>query len=614
MTLLNPVALALGALGLPIVLLYILKLYRPEYRVPSTLLWRRSLDDIQANSPWQRLRPNLLLLLQLLVLLALVVALARPAYSEAHSFTGDLVVIVDESPGMTATDVVPSRFAVALSRIRRLQSELVGGSVMSVIGMGAQPHLAVVESADPSAIARGIDSLQVGVTRPNFLGALSVAASLARSAAQTRVVVLTSPDSGIHGPPAAVPYSLEIEWLGGKARDLGITAFHAAHVQDKTVATITVRNFGRRASASDLNLYADGQLADVRPVSVAGGQQQTLFWTQLPSGIGRLEARVTVSDDVAFDKTAWLVLPSNSSRRILLVTSGNFWLRAALALDHSFKITAISPVQYQDVNPVAFDLVIFDGFLPHALPAASVLLIAPPAGRVGPINFGGTVKGGAAAVAPLTATSQLASLLQYVDLSDVHVSYVRQLHAASWMQELITSAGHALVAAGDSGTTRVGVIPFALQNSDWPLRMSFPIVIHNMLEYLAPRLALGTQNLEAGQPLSLFAGPSVRDIDVSKPNGVTKHLMPPYGSFADTVTPGFYSVQERGDEQRHSAVFAVNVFEVHGTPVEGAHFRSFGVSYAGKSAGVPTHISLSWALALISLCLLSAEWWFAWRR
>ena len=76
MSFLAPLALALAALGLPILILYMLKLRREEQVVSSTMLWQQVLRDQQANAPWQRLRRNLLLLLQLLLLFLLVMALA----------------------------------------------------------------------------------------------------------------------------------------------------------------------------------------------------------------------------------------------------------------------------------------------------------------------------------------------------------------------------------------------------------------------------------------------------------------------------------------------------------------------------------------------------------
>src|SRR5436305_9759577 len=66
--------------GIPvgIIALYFLKLRRRPVQVPSTLLWRRSLEDLHVNSLFQRLRRNLLLFLQLLVVLLAMLALAGP--------------------------------------------------------------------------------------------------------------------------------------------------------------------------------------------------------------------------------------------------------------------------------------------------------------------------------------------------------------------------------------------------------------------------------------------------------------------------------------------------------------------------------------------------------
>ncbi|MFO7323547.1 MAG: BatA domain-containing protein, partial [Chloroflexota bacterium] len=78
MSFLTPLALIGGLLAIPILLLYMLRLRRREIPVSSTYLWQQLLLDREANTPWQRLRRNLLLLLQLLILALLVLALARP--------------------------------------------------------------------------------------------------------------------------------------------------------------------------------------------------------------------------------------------------------------------------------------------------------------------------------------------------------------------------------------------------------------------------------------------------------------------------------------------------------------------------------------------------------
>src|SRR6187455_2663553 len=63
-----------------IIALYFLKLRRQPLEVPSTYLWKKSIEDMHVNSLWQRLRQNLLLLLQLLLVALAMLALLRPGW------------------------------------------------------------------------------------------------------------------------------------------------------------------------------------------------------------------------------------------------------------------------------------------------------------------------------------------------------------------------------------------------------------------------------------------------------------------------------------------------------------------------------------------------------
>lgn len=98
----------LGLLGLtalvPIIALYFLKLKREQRVVPSTLLWKKVLDDMQVNSPFQRLKYSLLLLLQLLLIALLGFALARPYLNFSGSAGSKTILMIDTSASMETKD------------------------------------------------------------------------------------------------------------------------------------------------------------------------------------------------------------------------------------------------------------------------------------------------------------------------------------------------------------------------------------------------------------------------------------------------------------------------------------------------------------------------------
>lgn len=225
------------------------------------------------------------------------------------------------------------------------------------------------------------------------------------------------------------------------------------------------------------------------------------------------------------------------------MSRGDFFLEAALADDPSVQLSVAPPAGYRAGMERGYDLVIFDGFLPPALPTNSTLLVAPPAGRSGPLRFAGALTAGAVNAA---SAGPLAGLLQYVDLGDVHVAQVRAVTLPGWMQPLATSNGHPVLAAGEEGTARFALVSFDLQHSDWPLRVSFPIMLQNLLQYLAPGLTLGQTTITTGQAVTFFPRPGTRALEVVRPDGGVDQLKPPFPPFTDTSRPGLYTVQEAG--------------------------------------------------------------------
>jgi hypothetical protein len=102
-------ALVLLLVPIAIVLLYFLKLKRKPLRVPSTFLWRKSIEDLHVNALFQWLRQNLLLLLQLLAALLLIYAVMDFKVHGKTSEARHYILLIDNSASMAATDVAPSR-------------------------------------------------------------------------------------------------------------------------------------------------------------------------------------------------------------------------------------------------------------------------------------------------------------------------------------------------------------------------------------------------------------------------------------------------------------------------------------------------------------------------
>src|SRR6185295_18904614 len=79
-------------------------LRRRDVEISTTLLWKKAIEDLQANAPFQRLRRNILLILQLIILIAAVLALGQPYKKGQSLVSGKYVILIDRSGSMTAVD------------------------------------------------------------------------------------------------------------------------------------------------------------------------------------------------------------------------------------------------------------------------------------------------------------------------------------------------------------------------------------------------------------------------------------------------------------------------------------------------------------------------------
>ena len=95
---LNPAG-AWAFLGfLPVIALYVLKRKARRTPVPSLLLWKKTEERTRQNRPFQRLRSQLLLWLQLAMVALLALALMRPV--TAGGLKGESVFVFDLSANL----------------------------------------------------------------------------------------------------------------------------------------------------------------------------------------------------------------------------------------------------------------------------------------------------------------------------------------------------------------------------------------------------------------------------------------------------------------------------------------------------------------------------------
>jgi hypothetical protein len=170
-----------------VVLFYLLKRRRVFLRVPSTVLWQRYLAETQASAPFQRLRKNWLLILQVLLLVLAVFALVRPFFAGQQTPSSLRVLIIDASASMQSTDVSPSRFEAARSAGLKWVDGLKPGQLMVVLQAGPRTEVRQSATTDKLALRRAVSACRVTDGPTRIAEALKMAESLIRDVADAEI-------------------------------------------------------------------------------------------------------------------------------------------------------------------------------------------------------------------------------------------------------------------------------------------------------------------------------------------------------------------------------------------------------------------------------------------
>ena len=307
MRFLAPAALfALLPLGGIIILLYLLKLRRREVVIPSVLLWRRAVQDVQANAPFQKLRRNLLLLLQLLALTALVSGLAAPYFLASRLAGKSTVLVLDASASMRATDVEPSRFEQARRQATQIVKSMGWRDEAALVVSAARAHVAQPFSRDQRPLLSALRAVQPTDCPTNMRDALLLALSLAGKRPKSRVCVISD---GAFPPLPEVEASAEVRFVQvGEGNDnVALLAFEAARPPGAAEHQLflRVKNYASKTQRCVVSISHEGDLLDAEEIELGPGENRVKTYTVVLKEAGLLRAELEVPDDLATDNVAY---------------------------------------------------------------------------------------------------------------------------------------------------------------------------------------------------------------------------------------------------------------------------------------------------------------------
>jgi len=666
---LSPIAGAIAAaITIPsLLLLYFLKLRRREVAVSSTFLWKKAIQDLQVNAPFQRLRKNLLLFLQLLLLLGLILALSRPVANYTPGAGKLCVILIDNSASMNATDMPGGK--TRLDEAKRLATDLVSSldrnGQASVIAFNDKPEQMQIFTGDQHALKDAINRIAPTDCKTKLAMAFQLAEAPASYIPENNrpnvrpEVWLYSDGRASDSSNLRLQGDLKYQKIGTDTADnIAIVALEARRDYDDPVSVqvfARLANFGTKPVIASVKMVVDGNEADshVADVSLAPQRWSDPAWMAAhpgekddsfkprdsvefkidmkEAGTIRLEQMNKAGDRLAADDSAQVIVPPPKAVSVLLVTADHmnpYIERKALPAMRLKNSQVMLQDEYEEKKPTNFDVIIFDRVFPNWLPAKAGNYIyfgcAPPTGRL-KIEKKGEIYQTVDDVSVLDWQRDH-PILKQLELGKLYAGTMYKLDVPPDAKILVDGLKGPMIVLDREGNNTNLVIAFDVLESNWPvapnpLGWSFPAFIHSALQYLA----LGAEmNVRPSYPPGVAVKIPRTTLDKMSPDLKSIRLEGPMGSInvpipatGDFVLPplnrvGVYKTEPAVPQFEE---LAVNLLDANESNLLPADAPPGNVGTAVAVTGGKSRLELWWwFVACFALPLVLIEWWVYTRR
>jgi hypothetical protein len=604
-----PFALWLFSLAPIVIVLYLLKVTRRRRTVSTLFFWQRVVEEQPHHALFHRLRNFLSLLLNLLILLCLILAAAQLRWPGFSSVERNTFLIIDNRARMQARDVAGrTRLDVAKKLARQILRRTSARNPTGLIILEEKPETEVALTDDAEELQRALNALQPTDTVGKLDDALQLAERILASR-PGRILLLS--DEPARKPMSAIEFKqfgLTNEFLDNVAI-VGMEARVLPENPETAEVFVKAANFSQSVKNVKVELTVDETLFDLKAIDLSPGESRAIIFSGI-SGLkryansrGLIVARIEGQDALSTDNQAYALLPERKPILVLLVTRNNWFLENALKAGEANETQIVSPANYRTSLNQAFDVVIFDRELP-----SGITLDAP-----GNFLFLGVSPLPPAVLSDhpvIVETDPGDPIMRFVDLNTSTILRAVRLprEIPGWtVRAPVAGADGPLVVSLESSRRRRVIIAFDPIDSDLPVRVAFPLLIHNAVAWLANKNSDAQVQIQAGDTLHLENGIHVVHGPLTASGSGQKFAVD--GDFRPTRN-GFYRI-ENGQEQK---LIAVNTFD----PAQ-SDLRSIGLPEPGTATVWPSVVGwLSWPpwiyFGLLALSFSGLEWWMYHRR
>ena len=495
----------------PVIMLYILKRKYKEEVISSSLLWKEVYKNTRANTPWEKFKKNIMLLLQIIIILSVILALMSPFISIGGKSYKNVIIVIDNTASMnTIYDDSNSRLEQGKALAKEYLNSTKDSTNTYIISYDGASNLLLNGDFNKSNAASIIDKISASYSSGDISDVVSFVKAIGDGIGEEyEVLIFTDKQAAISDINGRIVY------LGNSGLNGSVDNVSHKFVDDKVKVIANVTNNGNSLYEGDFSLYNGEELAAVQGVTLQVGESKTLSFELDSLNSDYLKSELSRKDILMEDNTYYHVVNENKVKKILLVTDENVFLEKAFGIIENTEV-----YKTNDVNNITendeYDLYVFDNKMPEVMPKkGSILFINPNSNEFFNVLEGEEIG---------EATAVKGSVSSYLEDTQFTLSEYNIIETPYYGTNILTIDDNSIGFKGEINDRKIAALSFDLHSTDFALKKEFPILVYELGEELISTGMVSSNNFRAGEKIVVKSSDFENEINVTYPNGDIKDL------------------------------------------------------------------------------------------
>lgn len=525
----------------PVIMLYILKRKYKEEVISSSLLWKEVYKNTRANTPWEKFKKNIMLLLQIIIILSVILALMSPFINIGGKTYKNVIIVVDNTASMnTMYDDKLSRLEKGKLLAKEYLNSTREGTKAYIISYDGNSNLLLNGEFNKFNSESIINNISKSYNTGDISDVLSFVKAIGDGIGEEyEALIFTDKQTSISDINGKLVY------LGNSGLNASIDNISHKVVDGKIKVIANVTNNGDKEYEGDFSLYNGDKLLEVNKINLGVSESKTLSFELDSLSDDYLKGELSRKDILMEDNTYYHVINENKVKKVLLVTDENVFLEKAFGIIENTEV-----YKTNDPNNITendeYDLYVFDNKMPEVIPNGGNILFINPSSN----EFFNVLNGGEMG----QAKAIKGAVSSYLENTQFTLSEYKIIETPYYGTNILTIDDNSIGFKGEVNDRKIAALSFDLHSTDFALKKEFPILIYELGEELISTGMVYKNNFTAGEKIVVKSSDFESEINVTYPNGEIKELKSG-DELKGNLELGIYKINQNDNKESFSVNF-----------------------------------------------------------